>query len=313
MGPLYCRAGCKAKRGRAIVLLSLLPTPCTADAGWDRFVRDVGLGWDNSFKIRWEELLRRRHDSELRNLLDGWSVASGFTQPLNSGGQPGAGGNGSRVSSSPTANLNLRYEPVQSWFASLTVYKYLDEKRRQPWNPDFSYSFGFDDYRLYTFGLIYSNYSNNRFSAKPGVKPTGFGYGTWSFSYTFPLPDVVAQPLLIDRSQTILCRVSYNLTPRYDSSVGAEGSWKQSGAFGCRYPVWGRLYMDATLYEYVAGKQQPWDPDYTYGFGYFDFRSGTLSLQYSNYSGTRFPWRKRSPGTGAFSDGQIGLTWNVKF
>jgi hypothetical protein len=313
MRALYCGPGRKAKRSRAVVLLLLLPAPCAADEAWDQFVRDVQLGWDNSFKVRWEELLRRPHDSELRNLLDGWSAAPGFTQPLNAAGQPGAGGNGSRVSSSPTANLNLRYEPVQSWFASLTVYKYLDERRRQPWNPDFTYSFGFDDYRPYTFGLVYSNYSNSRFSTKPGVKPTGFGHGTWSFSYKFPLPDVIAAPLLIDRSQTILCRLSYNLTPRYDSSTGAEGSWKQSGAFGCRYPVWGRFYMDATLYEYVAGKQQPWDPDYTYGFGYFDFRSGRLSVQYSNYSGTRLPWRKRSTGTGAFSDGQIALTWNAKF
>src|SRR6185312_9350371 len=177
MRALYCGAGRKAKRSRAVVLLLLLPAPCAADGGWDQFVRDVQLGWDNSFKVRWEELLRRPHDSELRNLLDGWSAAPGFTQPLNAAGQPGAGGNGSRVSSSPTANLNLRYEPVQSWFASLTVYKYLDERRRQPWNPDFTYSFGFDDYRPYTFGLFYSNYSNSRFSTKPGVKPTGFGHG----------------------------------------------------------------------------------------------------------------------------------------
>ena len=290
-----------------------MPLAARADQTWDKFVQDVTAGWDNSFKIRWDQLLRRPYDSELHNLLDRWTVAPNFTLPLDQSRQPGAAGNGSRISSSLTTQLNLRYEPVESWFAALTMYKYLDESRRQPWNPDFTYAFGFDDYRPYTFGLVYSNYANNRFNAPSSVQPTGFLFGTISASYKLPLPGILANKLLIDRERTVMCRISYNLTPRYYDRAGLRRDNKQYAALGCRYPIWGKFYMDGQIYRYVGGKQQPWDPDYTYGFGFFDIQSGTVSIQYSNYSGTRFPWRTGSPGTGRFIDGQIGITWNAPF
>jgi hypothetical protein len=63
----------------------------------------------------------------------------------------------------------------------------------------------------------------------------------------------------------------------------------------------------------MHAQQQPWDPDFTYGFGYFDFHSGTFSVQYNNYSGNRFPWRHRGPHTGTFAYGGISISWGYGF
>ena len=64
-----------------------------------------------------------------------------------------------------------------------------------------------------------------------------------------------------------------------------------------------------SYYPYPEQKQ-PWDPDFTYGFGYFDWHPGTISVQYNNYSGNRYPWHKKSPDTGRFKDGAITISWS---
>jgi hypothetical protein len=77
------------------------------------------------------------------------------------------------------------------------------------------------------------------------------------------------------------------------------------------YKFW---YATSTLNYYpVASQQQPWDPDYTYGFGYFDFHPGKLSVQYNNYSGNRYPWRQRGAHTGTFAWGGLSLSWGYGF
>ena len=39
--------------------------------------------------------------------------------------------------------------------------------------------------------------------------------------------------------------------------------------------IYRNIYIESALYFYFNPKvqKQPWDPDYTYGFGYFDWRS----------------------------------------
>jgi hypothetical protein len=57
-------------------------------------------------------------------------------------------------------------------------------------------------------------------------------------------------------------------------------------------------------------QQQPWDPDFTYGIGYYDWHPGTILVQYNNYSGNRLPWRDKSADTGKFKDGSITISWS---
>jgi hypothetical protein len=64
------------------------------------------------------------------------------------------------------------------------------------------------------------------------------------------------------------------------------------------------------LYYPDKTQQQPWNPDYTYGFGFFDWHPGTISVQYNNYSGNRFKLSDRAAGTGHFQNGSISVAWS---
>lgn len=70
-------------------------------------------------------------------------------------------------------------------------------------------------------------------------------------------------------------------------------------------------YVNATFYKYLKSDYQAsWDPDFSYGFGYDDWHPGTIIIQYNNYSGNRYPWKEKSPGTGTFKNGSISISWS---
>jgi hypothetical protein len=64
------------------------------------------------------------------------------------------------------------------------------------------------------------------------------------------------------------------------------------------------------MYYPKKEQQQPWNPDFTYGFGYFDWHPGQLSIQYNNYSGNRFSSSEQAKGTGKFNNGSISIAWS---
>ncbi len=269
----------------------------------------VRAGIRSSFALPLADLYTRRHESAARELLDGLTVAPGLIVPFNSRGT-GAGSSGSALSGSTAVTLDFRYQPVGYWFGEINLIGYLQPSKRAPWNGDFTYSFGYDDWHPYTFSLVYSNYTNNRFSPRPGDPVTFFDRGTVSFGWKAPLPG--GRHLLFDRDLAINCRVGVNVSPRYERQDGSVGSGKESVNLGCRYPFTRYLFVDLNVFGYAHG-QQPWDPDFTYGFGFADYRSGHFSLTYANYSGNRFPGRHRAANTGTFGDGGLFLTWNRQF
>lgn len=269
-------------------------------------------GLRSSFSLGSRPFVTRYHDSFARDLLSGLVVTPSIFVPFNStenrssqtGGNTGTGG--------VAAAIGLRYTIITHWFADVTFYQYLEPRLRKPWNGDFAYSFGYDDYHPYTLSLVYSNYQNNRFAHVANANRGAFDYGTISLAYKVPVPARFARLILLDQKQTIICRIGADITPRFDLPTGATGSTKQALTFGCRYPVSERFFVEATAFAYTHG-QQPWDPDFTYSFGLADYRSNRFSLVYSNYSGSRFPGHSRSPRSGRFGDGGVVLSWRYAF
>lgn len=271
----------------------------------------ISTGAKSSFAFPTDELLVRKHESAARELLDGLTVTPGVTIPFNA--NPIGGANtGAATSGSSTVTLDLYYRPVGYWFAQIQLSAYLQPSKRAPWNGDFTYSFGYDDYHPYTFSLVYSNYSNNRFSPLPGDPITRFAMGTVSLGWKPRVPDRLARAMLFDDNLAIDCRFGVNVSPEYDQQDGSIGKWKQSANLGCRYPFTRLLFVDVNFFVYAQG-QQPWDPDFTYSFGLADYRSGHFSIQYANYSGNRYPGRSRAANTGRFKDGGLFITWNNRF
>jgi hypothetical protein len=216
-----------------------------------------------------------------------------------------------------TLRASLTYHPYGAWFATVTGHAYLRPLQQAPWDPDFTYVFGYDDWRPHTFSLTYANYGGNRFvpDRAAGERFTRFLQGTVALGYKFPAPSWLAGLTLVHPSGSQNHRLSYEVTPEYfDLASLSLRNWKHRVGLYTRYVAFGNWYLDLNLFAYPApDRQQPWDPDFTYGFGYFDWRSGTFSVQYNNYSGNRFPWRNRAPGTGRFLDGALSIVWTYAF
>lgn len=208
---------------------------------------------------------------------------------------------------STTAEMWVRYVPVESWFAQVTSIGYL-RGDQAPWDPEFTYAFGYDNWRSYTFSVTYSNYEGNKFSPDAGERFTHFDRGTLELSWKAPNP--FRDWLLVHPSGDLQHRFSLLTSPEYVDQQNAEHNWKTRLALDTKYNVYKWWYVDFTAYVYPkSSQQQPWDPDFTYGFGYSDWHPGTLSVQYNNYSGTRWPWRSSS-GTGRFVDGAVSVSWS---
>ncbi|MCL1140604.1 hypothetical protein [Shewanella pneumatophori] len=214
-----------------------------------------------------------------------------------------------------TASLSLKYAIIGNWFVSATAYHYFDNDLQQAWNPDFTYVFGYSDWRPYTFSLLYSNYGGNRFNPSDGVKHTEFSQGTWSLGWKFPVTKPFIDWLSFTDDGAIGCQIDYNYTPEYFDLESVEYKTQhQTVSLGCKYSIVGNWYVNATAFYYLdSAQKQPWNPDFTYGFGYFDWRPGTITVQYNNYSGNRWNSADRGPDTGRFKDGSISISYSFKF
>ena len=274
-------------------------------------------GMESSFAFPVRDWFKTRDDGKKEHPLRGFSVAPSFNYPLSKitlPGVQGIGNQGQQAAATSTINISVKYNPITYWFAQTTFYVYLNPSKQQPWNPDFSYSFGYDDWHPYTFSLVYSNYGGNRFHPNPALHQqfTVVPDGTYSLGWKFHLPSRIENQLKLTDSSAMGWSVAYNLTPRYtDAKTLKTLGPKQSLTLSYSNTFYKNFYGNITVYGYPnPSQEQPWNPDYTYGFGYFDYRPGKFSVQYNNYSGNRFPWKKSSPGTGRLGNGGISISWN---
>lgn len=246
----------------------------------------------------------------------GLVIQPGLDLPLNTN-VPALGGGqsqGVQLAGSTRLQLTVRYSPRETWFVRVTGYVYLDRDRQQPWNPDFTYSFGYDNWRPGTLALTYDNYGGNRVNpdAARGEQVTRFDEGTVTASYKIPMPGALESLLAPDGEARWTASIGAHLTPRFRRlNDDTRGSWKRSLSVGMRSRFYRRLYVEGRAFWYpTPEQQQPWDPDFTYGVGWFDWRSRTLSVQYGNYSGNRWPGRARA-GTGAFRNASITVFYTT--
>ena len=270
-------------------------------------------GIASSFATPFGQLLDGTADESL-SIRVAADVPMGVLQPGSA--NTGAGSQGT-PQSSPTLQVGLKYVPLTSWFFAANFLGYARPNLQKPWNPDFTYAFGYDDWHPYTFSAQYANFGGNRLrpdSAKR-ERRTDFMSGTWNAAFKFPLPESLNNLFLIGPDDSIGCTIGVSLTPRYtDLASNSVRKLKRTAALGCKYSFAGNWYFNFSANKFlVKSQQQPWDPDFTYGFGYSDWHPGTLSVQYNNYSGNRFGWHTPSPGTGRFRNGSITFSTSFAF
>lgn len=300
-----------------VVAITAVPAWADRPERDEEVLRKIFAGLNDSFSLPLSDFLKKEYESEWMNLLSGFSGAHTFASPLIVEAFDDGEGEGvrQRTGRTPVYRTTVKYNPISYWFASATYYRYLDTRSQADWNPDFSYTFGYDDWHPYTLSLIYANYGGNRIFPSDGESRTEFQQGTWSLGWKFPVPKDIADIFLVDRSGGIACALNFNLTPEYfDLAASENKDFKQVLSLGCKYIITGNWYINwAVNYYPDYSQQQPWDPDFTYGFGYFDWHPGSITVQYNNYSGNRYPGRRSGDETGRFIDGEVMVSWSWAF
>ena len=279
-------------------------------------LKEIAEGLESSFAVPVRELFEKKYPQEWRNLAAEFSGNFGFSYPLQTRpfeDSSGSGSEGERATNA-TFSASLKWKPLGNWFASITLNEYLEPELQRPWNPDFSYVFGYDDWRPYTLSFVYANYGGNRLNPDRanGEHRTRFEQGGFTLAWKLAVPQSAQRWLAVHSTGGLSGSVGVTAVPRYfDLASGETRHWKRSVHLSFKYNIYEWWYINATLVWYPDGsQQQPWDPDFTWGFGYFDWHPGTITVQYNNYSGNRFPWNDHVPGTGRFRDGSISVSWS---
>lgn len=299
-----------------LIVAILVIFPTSTKAAEDESSNEIMKGVLSSFSLPLRDLLKKEHPSEWRNLFAGFSGGFSFNYPFKESPPSETQGSGSQgePATNMTVTASIKYNPLSYWYANTTFYKYLKSDYQASWDPDFSYGFGYDDWHPYTLSLAYANYGGNRLNPdrKKGEKFTTFKQGTFSLGWKFVVPGWIEELFIVHSTGGIGGSINYNLTPEYMDLASLQlKEWKQTISLSIKYTIYKYWYANITLYYYpYPEQQQPWDPDFTYGFGYFDWHPGTIIIQYNNYSGNRYPWKEKSPGTGTFKNGSISISWS---
>lgn len=199
-----------------------------------------------------------------------------------------------------------------------TFYADFNKNAKARWTSDYTYTIGRYNWKPKTFSYGYENYLNNRYTDPIEEVGQKFLEGYYFFSFNHELPRLT-QKIKLDSTTNFKFTYFVRYAPRYRDSMQVIhgeglGSGKPIVGASLRATLFWNIYVEGAVYYYFDPpyeKQQPWDPDFTYGFGYFDWRSFRLTLTYGNWAINRFPWKTQSYPNYGFLDGEFkfGVNW----
>lgn len=211
-------------------------------------------------------------------------------------------------------SLFLRYRVYEEFYAMTNFFYDFNKRAAARWIADFTYAFGRYNWRPYKLNFGYENYQNNKYTDSPDMLFQKLTEGYFFVSYGYGLPRGIARFIRIDST------TNFRLTPfarwafRYrDEHEVVHYEGKPTLGLSSRLTLFWNIYIEGAVYYWgqdIGFRQLPWDPDYSYGFGYFDWRSFRLSLTYGNWAVNRWPGKKNIYPNYGFLDGNFRLTAN---
>lgn len=208
-----------------------------------------------------------------------------------------------------------RYRFFEQFSVNATFYIDFNKKASARWTSDYSYSIGRYHWKPNKFNYGYENFLNNKYSDNLQTFGEKFLEGYYFLSYGHALPEKMKLAITLDESSNI--RISYfvryaiKYRDEFNKIGGGIVNGKTTLGAAMRWTIYKNVYVEGGVYYYPeAGKRQPWDPDYSYGFGYFDWRSFRVSLTYGNWAINRWPGSKTVYPDYGFLDGQFRVTAN---
>jgi hypothetical protein len=208
--------------------------------------------------------------------------------------------------------LYFRWRFFEEFSINTTFFIDFNKKATARWTSDYSYAIGRYNWRPNKFNYGYENYINNKYTDNLATTGEKFLEGYLFLSYTHLLPKNLSKAIRMDSTTQLKFIYFARCNPRYrDELDTVHRVAKPSVGIASRFTIFRGVYVEGALYYYfIPSTRQPWDPDYTYGFGYFDWRSFRVSITYGNWAINRFNAKDRRYPSYGFIDGQFRLIFN---
>ena len=207
-----------------------------------------------------------------------------------------------------------RIRILEEVFFTSTFYKDFNPKANPGWVSDYGYSLGRYNWRPRKINFGYENYVNNKYSDTGKERWSKFLQGYYYMSIGTPLRTRTRLDSILSIGASAYARYAIRYLDDQEVERGSLLHGKPTFGASVRYAfqkVIKGFYVEFTPMIYLSKKhKQPWDPDYTYGFGYFDWRSFRISLTYGNYAINRYPWNEQKFPDHGFLDGNFKVTAN---
>lgn len=216
------------------------------------------------------------------------------------------------------ANLQARIYKELIFTTSLFAFYDQDINTNVPWIADYFYGIKWFNWRPKTFSYGYENFVDNKYD-----RPDKFGelflQGFYFVSWNHNLPQKWIDAIRLDQSTNFNITYMVRYFAQYRDEMNTihglgKGGWgKAQVGVSMRYTIWKRIYLEAAAFYYPdhTRTQVMWDPDFTYGFGYFDYRAFRFSITYGNWVMNRFPFnRDDSQPPYGILDGDLRFTFN---
>ncbi|MFB6257278.1 MAG: hypothetical protein ABEH38_01175 [Flavobacteriales bacterium] len=215
-------------------------------------------------------------------------------------------------------NLDLHFGK-KFWLRTQHFFDLKPKAFSPQWISEMAYQIGHYDWRHKSFSFGYENYRPNKRSelGERIFQEMKEGYFFLSYKLMYQGPGQKGRGnLLWNETSSFEMSPFFRFYPKYpapDRGAGG-GSYKPVLGGNFRYTLHDPFYLDGALYFYpIQSQKLPWDPDYTYGFGLFDWRAFTVNLSYGNWIGNRFPWNKEGLPSHGFLNGRLELYLNYSW
>jgi len=187
-----------------------------------------------------------------------------------------------------------------------------------PWLSNYFYQVGYYNWRDRTFSFGYENYQPNKWNGFSENFVTNFKRGFFfaSFNYFIRPPKGKKQlrPLFWDETSKLAITPLIRFHLEYQNQFNQfGGNFKPIVGTTFRYVIVKNIYVETGLFYYpIKETILPWDPDYTYGFGIYDYRAFKINFSYGNWIANRFAWNSKVLDYYNFSNGEfiLNLTYS---
>lgn len=186
--------------------------------------------------------------------------------------------------------FNIDINPYKDFYLKTNMYFDVKPPTTEPiWIADFSYQVGVYNWRKNTFSYGYENYGPNRFSKAPVPFFDNLKRGHLFVRYKMEISKK-GSVFFQDETSKISIEPFIRVNPEYaDSLQNTFGYGKLVTGTAISYTVFKNIYVESAVYLYpIKGSKLPWDPDYTYGFGIYNWQPLTVNFTYGNYIANRF-------------------------